>query len=119
MGCWRAVGGVGSHRLGMVGVDLQCGGWAMGGRLPLCGGWAVAPRLPQDGGWAMCGMGVWDREGPRRMYFWAGWGLERPNAVRIFGRRPLPQNRWRSELRPVLPACLPAGDWRGCCVVVA
>ena len=22
----------------------------------------------------MCAMGVWDREGPRRMYFWAGGG---------------------------------------------
>jgi len=63
MGCWRAVGGVGSHRLGMVGVDPQCGGWAMAPRLPLCGGWAMAPSLPR-----MWGMGNGSTAS-------AGWGM--------------------------------------------
>ena len=34
----------------------------------------------------------------RRMYFWS---------------EASPHKRWKSELRPVLLACFPVGDWRG------
>jgi len=54
-------------------------------------GMAMAPGLPQDGGWAMCGMGVWDREGPRRMYVWAGVGIGKARRPMYFWAEASPQ----------------------------
>ena len=77
--------GVASHRLGM---GALCWGWAMAS--PMLG-MAMAPGLPQDGGWAMCGMGVWDREGPRRMYVWAGVGIGKARRPMYFWAEASPQ----------------------------
>jgi len=84
-------GSTASPMLGMGNVFMASPktGMAMAPLLPLGWGWAKAPRLGKA---------------RRLMYFWA---------------EASPHKRWRSELLPVLPACLPAGDWRWCYVVAA
>jgi len=45
----------------------------------------------------------------RLMYFWAGGGNWEGPLPYVFLGGGLSPKRWRSELRPVLPACLPTG----------
>jgi len=83
------------------------------------------PLLPQrgDGLWLHCFPKVgerrltmgWDREGcaPAVCIFGAGVGIGKARRRMYFLAEASPQKRWRSELRPVLPARLPAGDWHG------
>jgi len=47
------------------------------------------------------------------MYFWAVCGDWKGPPPYVFLGAGLPQKSWRSELRPVLLACFPVGDWRG------
>jgi len=98
-------GSTASLTLGMGNGSTASPMWGMGYGFPNVG----------DGLW-VCGIA----KGATSPYlFLGGVGDWKGTPPYVFLGGGLSPKRWRSELRPVLPACLPAGDWRWCYVVAS